>query len=180
TALEGRQLDIGRLREVLPKVMPFPGESFWDRWKAALSGGSEGEAFRELRHHQALDYVLSLLRYHRPGFDDLPVEERAGLVADTCAHINGLLETLRKLATFLEHGRPGRRGPTATRVTARDVAAAVLKDVDGLTYKEIGKEFGMLFPADFGHKGDHSAVRKMVVRGRKVLEQALGAEGWWT
>ena len=179
TSLEGRQLDVGRLREVLPEIMPFPGESFFDRWKAALGEGREG-TLRDLRHHRALDYVLALLRYHRPGFDDLPVEERAGLVADTSAHINGLLENLRKLSTFLEHGRPGRRGPTATRVTARDVAAAVLKDVDGLTYKEIGERFGMLFPVDFGHKGDHATVRKMVMRGRRVLEQALGAEGWRT
>ncbi|MEW6636041.1 MAG: hypothetical protein AB1425_04415, partial [Actinomycetota bacterium] len=177
TSLEGRRLDVGRLRERLPELMPFPGESFFDRWKAALGEGRE-QILRDLRHHRALDYVLALLRYHRPGFDDLPVEERAGLVADACAHVNGFLETLRKLATFLEHGRPGRRGPTATRVTARDVTAAVLKDVDGLTYREIGDKFGLLLPVDFGHKGDHATVRKMVIRGRKVLEQALGAEGW--
>jgi hypothetical protein len=177
TSLEGRQLDIGRLREALPEFVPSPGESFFDRWKAAL-GERREETLRNLRHHRALDYVLTLLRYHRPGFDDLPVEERAGLVADTCAYINRLLETLRKLSTFLEHGRPGRRGPTAARVTTRDVTAAVLKDVDGLTHREIGERFGMLFPVDFGHKGDHATVRKMVFRGRKVLEQALGEEGW--
>lgn len=177
TSLEGRRLDVGRLREALPQIMPSPGESFFDRWKAALTEGRE-DALRNLRHHRALDYVLTLLRYHCPGFDDLPVGERVGLAADTSAHINRLLETLRKLSTFLEHGQPGRRGPTAARVTARDVTAAVLKDVDGLTHREIGERFGILLPVDFGHKGDHATVRKMVLRGRKVLEQALGDDGW--
>lgn len=177
TSLEGRRLDVGRLREALPEIMPSPGESFFDRWKEALTEGHE-ETLRNLRHHRALDYVLTLLRYHRLGFDDLPLEERAGLVADTSAHVNRLLETLRKLSTFLEHGRPGRRGPTAARVTARDVTATVLKDVDGLTHREIGERFGILLPVDFGYKGDHATVRKMVLRGRRVLERALGAEGW--
>jgi hypothetical protein len=45
-----------------------------------------------------------LLRYHSPGFDDLALEERADLIAETCAHINEFVEVLRKLMTFLEHG----------------------------------------------------------------------------
>jgi len=75
-----------------------------------------------------------LLRYHRPGFDDLPSKERANLGADTCAHTNAFLEALRKLVTFLEHGRPNYRGPAAIQVASRDITAAVLRDVDGLTY----------------------------------------------
>jgi hypothetical protein len=54
-------------------------------------------SFRELRHHQALDYVLMLLRYHRPGFDDLPQQQRTNLAVDACAYVNRLLEALRKL-----------------------------------------------------------------------------------
>ncbi len=53
-----------------------------------------------------------LLRYHSPGFDDLALEERGDLIAETCAHINEFVEVLRKLMTFLEHGKPKRRGPT--------------------------------------------------------------------
>jgi hypothetical protein len=44
-----------------------------------------------------------LLRYHQPGFDDLPRKERTNLVVDACAHTNELLEALRKLVSFLEH-----------------------------------------------------------------------------
>ena len=145
-----------------------------------MSGERVREATRKLRHPQALDYVLTLLRYHRPGFDDLPVEERAELVAETCSHINEFLDSLRKLVAFLEHGQPGRRGPAATRVAARDIKAAILKDVEGLTYRQIGEKFGITLPADFIHKGDHPTVRKMVGRGRGAMEGALGQEGWQT
>jgi hypothetical protein len=83
-------------------------------------------SLRDLQHYHTLDYVLVLLRYHRPGFDELALEERADLIAETCAHINEFVEVLHKLMTFLEHGKLERRGPAA----ARDIKAAVLKDVD--------------------------------------------------
>ena len=178
TALEGRPLDVGRLREVLPGILPSYGESVWDRWTKAVKERRKGETLKKLRHHQALDYVLSVLRYHHPGFDNLPVEERADLMAETCVHVNEFLEALRKLVAFLEHKSPGRRGPASTRVIARDVKATVLKDVDGLTYREIGEELCVPIPVDFLHKGDHPTVRKMVGHGRKALEGALGEEGW--
>jgi len=43
------------------------------------------------------------------------------------------MEVLHKLMTFLEHGKPKRRGPAATKVTARDIKPTVLREVDGLT-----------------------------------------------
>ncbi len=180
TAMEGRPLEVRRLRKVLPVLVPSRGKSVWDRWTQALKDQSVRENLRKLKHHQALDYVLTLLRYHHPDFDDRPLDERADLIAETCSHMNELLEALRKFVSSLEHGAPGRRGPAATRVTARDVKAAILKDVHGLTYKEIGETLGVPLPADFGLKGDHSSVRKMVRRGRCAMEGALGKEGWWT
>jgi hypothetical protein len=179
TSLEGRQLDVGRLRKVLPDIVPSPGETVWDRWTKALAErGQARELLQNLRHHQALDYALMLLRYHRPGFDALPLEQRVELLAETCISVNAFLEALRKLISFLEHGLPGRRGPAPTRLVGRDVQAAVLKDVDGLTYREVAEELGVPLPADFIIKGDHPAVRRMVTRGRAVLESALGGEGW--
>lgn len=183
TALEGRPMDAERLGKVLPEVIPAYGESVWDRWTKTLkerrSDEELVEALEGLRHHQSLDYVLTLLRYHRPGFDDLPRDERVALVAGTCSYVNALLEALRKLMAFLEHGTPGRRIPAATKAAARDVKAAVLKDVDGLTHRVIGYELGMPPPEEDG-KGDHPTVRKMVRRGRRILEHALGVEGWRT
>jgi hypothetical protein len=85
TALEGRPLDVGALHEVLTRILPLRKESFFERWTKAL---------KDLRHHQTLDYASMLLRYHSPGFDDLPLEERADLVGETCAHINEFVEVL--------------------------------------------------------------------------------------
>lgn len=179
TSLEGRQIDVGRLRKVLPKIVPSRSESVWDCWTKVLEEGDhDREILQNLKHHQTLDYVLCMLRYHRPGFDDLPVEERAEFLAETSAYVNVFLDALRKLVSFLEHGVPGRRGPVPTRLIGRDVKAAVLKDVDGLTYREVACTLCIPVPADFGVKGDHPAVRRMVARGREVLEGALGEEGW--
>jgi hypothetical protein len=117
TALEGRPLDLGNLRKVLEIGLPLRGESFWVCFNRALADRRTEEglrrSLRELGHHQALDYVLMLLRYHQPGFDDLPPQERTNLVLDACAHTNELLEALRKLVSFLEHGGVSYRGPPA-------------------------------------------------------------------
>jgi hypothetical protein len=183
TALEGRPLDTQLLSKVLPEVLPAYGKSVWDRWTKTLKERRSDEdlvgTLEDLRHHQSLDYVLTLLRYHRPGFDDMPRQDRVALVVGTCSYINTFLEALRKLMAFLEHGTPGRRIPAATKAAARDVRAAVLKDVDGLTYREIGDELGVP-PPEYDGKGDHPTIRKMVRRGRRILEQALGVEGWRT
>jgi hypothetical protein len=66
----------------------------------------------------------------------------------------------------------------ATRVLTRDAKAAVLRDVDGLTNRQIGAQHSVPIPADFLIKNDHPTVRKMVRHGRKVLEEALGKECW--
>src|SRR5215212_3474998 len=106
-----------------------------------------------LRHHQALDHVLMLLRYHRPGFDHLPAGELADLVADACAHTNARLEALRNLVAYLEHGRLNYRGPATIKVAGRDIKAAVLKEVDGLTNRRIAEVLCMNLPADFLIRG---------------------------
>ncbi|WP_143527466.1 sigma-70 region 4 domain-containing protein [Rubrobacter xylanophilus] len=182
TALEGRPLDVARLRKILPEIFPSYGESVWDRWTRALderrSGGELVEDLEDLRYHQTLDYVLLLLRYHRPGFDEQPLEEKAALLGETCAYVNEFLDSLRKLMAFVEYGVPGRGTVPVARSVGRDVKAAVLKDVEGLTYREIGKRLGVSPPRDFSYKGDHPTVRKMVGRGRRFLKMGLGEEGW--
>jgi hypothetical protein len=99
-------------------------------------------------------------------------------VADACAHINEFMEALRRLVTFLEHGRLNYRGPAAIKVARKDIAAAVLRDVDGLTNREIGERLGVPLPTDFRIKADHPTVRKMVGRGRRTLKAALGEDRW--
>ncbi len=176
--LEGRPVDLSSLRKVLPELVPSYGESVWDRWTDLASEESKAELLRSLRHHQTLDFVLLLLRYHRPGFNSLPLEERVALLADSCAYLNDLREALEKLMAYIEYGTPGRGAVPVAKSIARDIKAAVLKDVEGLTYRQVGERLGVPPPADFGYKGDHSAVRKMVGRGRKFFESALGEEGY--
>jgi hypothetical protein len=177
--LEGRRIDLSRLRKILPELVPSCGESVWERWtELLLHEGSTADLLRALRHHQTLDYLVLLLRYHRPGFDDAPLEERAALLADGCAHLNEFLQALKKFMAFIEYGVPGRKTVPVAKSFARDIKAAVLKDVEGLTYEQIGDRLGVSPPADFGYKGDYAAVRKMVSRGRTFLKAALGAEGY--
>ena len=61
---------------------------------------------------------------------------------------------------------------------SRDIRAAVLREVDGLTNRQIAQVLCMNLPTEFLIKGDHSRVRKMVRRGRSALVGSLGEEGW--
>ncbi len=171
-----------------PRLHPFwhATEDWVKPLPIALDKSEESSAYgevlcgplREPRYDQTLDYALMLLRYHSSGFDDLAIEERADLIEETCSHINEFVEVLHRLMTFLEHGKPKRRGPEATKVASRDIKAAVLREVDGLTNRQIAEVLCMNTPADFLIKGDHPRVRKMVSRGRSALVAALGEEGW--
>ena len=171
TVLEGKQVDARQVREAL------------DASGLALDESLTRQSL-EKRNLPAplpinlLEYVFLLLRYHRPGFDDLPREERLDLIEGTCIHINECIDTARKLTAFLEYGTPGKRQRGATRNADRDVRAAVRRDVDGWTYRRIGEELGVPLPQDFDYKGDHPRVRQMVSRGQSILERALGKDGW--
>jgi len=61
---------------------------------------------------------------------------------------------------------------------SRDIRAAVLREVDGLTNRQIAEALCMNLPTDLLIKGDHPKVRKMVRWGRSALVGALGEEGW--
>jgi uncharacterized protein YjbI with pentapeptide repeats len=134
---------------------------------ADLSGANVGGAVVKSADLTGADLTATNLR-----------SERTNLVVDACAHTNELLEALRKLVSFLEHGRANYWGPAATKVVSKDIAAAILRDVDGLTNREIGEHLGVPSPADFRIKADHPTVRKMVGRGRRALKAALGEDGY--
>lgn len=129
-----------------------------------------------MRRH--LNYVEDLLRYYRPGFDELSREERASLMEHTCRHMNGFLDALRKLIGFVEHGTVRGTLSPAVKDASRDVAVAELHDVSGKSYVEIAKIMGEPPPEKHTAKNDHPTVRKMGDRGRRILETAFGKEGW--
>ena len=165
TALEGRALNVEELRESFEQ----DGTSF-----------DESLYVEETINYGPLplDYVLLLLRYHRPDFSLLSREEKSGLLVHTCARINQFLDALRKLMSFLEYGTPSGQAKAPTRDADKDVRATTLRDVVGLTYREIGEELDVPPPKDFEFKGDYPRVRQMVIRGRKILVLALGEDGW--
>ena len=126
-----------------------------------------------------LEYLLPLIQYYRPEFDSCSPQEKQDLIEKTCGYINAFLESLRNLQAFLEYGAPNRKLIPAAKEPNRDVQAAVLRDVDGLTHRQIGEQMGIPTPPNFEIKGEHQTVRKMVERGRRILEGAFGEEGWW-
>jgi hypothetical protein len=186
TAMEGRPIDSKRLRKALAELKLPLERSMNDQWREAYKGwpneqrskGKRPELVENLQHSQSLDFVLLLLRHHRPDFDGLPQKRKLELIARACELVNEFLGSVRKLTSFLEFGAPGRRQRTAAEDADRDVRAAVLRDVDGLTYKEIGEVLGLPVPDEYGDKGDHPTVRQAANRGRRIVVRALGEERW--
>jgi hypothetical protein len=136
--------------------------------------GPPGVACMDTRHPRRLlapEQVLMRFSiiYDRPSIS---------LLVHACSHTNEFLDTLKKLMNFLEYGSPDGRTRVATRDADTDVKAAVLRDVDGLTYRKIGEELDLPRPKDFEVKGDYARVRQMVSRGRKIIFLAIGKDGW--
>jgi len=126
----------------------------------------------------SLEYVLALLRYSRRGFDTLPHRDQVELILGTCEHLNEFLTSLRKLVTFVEYGSPEGLSTKPVRDRNQDVKAALLREVEGLSYKEIGEELRIPLPPTSEIKGSHDTVRKSVKRGLDLLRQLFGQDGW--
>jgi hypothetical protein len=129
---------------------------------------------------QALKYALTLLRYYRPEFDSLPPNVQRALMLGTCNRIRVFMDALHALMAFVEYGTPSGtpNKAVAAKSAARDVKASVLKDVDGLSYTEIGRRLGIPPSRHDEIKNDHVRARSMVRRGRGYLKKALGEDGW--
>lgn len=123
-------------------------------------------------------YIESLLRFYRPGFEDLSYKERYALVGRALDYTNALLSAQRNLLRFLEYGEPGKDLRAPAENTGRDVEAAVLRDVEGLSSAAIGEVLRIPQSDSDALKGGHSRVAKMASRGREVLTEAWGEEGW--
>ena len=157
TALEANPMDLQRLRETLSEPeTPLTNSVLVYR----------------------LRYVLTLLRYYRPSFDELSHEERWGLVEKTYTRVNQLLTASRQLMEFLEYGEPDRDLRPALENANRDVQAAVLHAVEDMSASQIAKRLKVASKGKYQTKGGHRTVEKMVERGKKLLKDALGEDGW--
>ncbi|MDQ5827340.1 MAG: hypothetical protein M3441_24535 [Chloroflexota bacterium] len=152
-----------------------PAEEKWVRLLHKYVRGLDN--YRKLH---SLRYLVALLKYYRPGFDKYSWEDQLALMERACAYFQGLVEAVRKLTAFLEYGTPSGLPNRAVETLDRDIQAAILKDVDDLTYREIGQELGIPPPRNVDIKGDYSTARMAVNRGRKILERALEEKGGWS
>jgi hypothetical protein len=133
------------------------------------------ERYRQL---SSLSYLAALLKYYRPEFDQYSWEYQLALMERACTYLHKLLEVVNTFTAFLEYGTPDWGPNRGAKTPARDVRAAILRDVDGLPYRVIGQELGILPPPDVHYKGDYPTVRASVKRGREILEKALGTDEW--
>jgi DNA-directed RNA polymerase specialized sigma24 family protein len=84
-----------------------------------------------------------LLHYYRPSYDSLSREEQRDLVDATVERVNAFLKASRQLVEFLEYGVPNRKQRAALQDANRDVRAAVLSEVEGLSSPRIAERFGL-------------------------------------
>jgi hypothetical protein len=136
------------------------------------------ELLRNAKQLRPLTYAWPLITYYRPEIREYSVQDKYKYAWKVTDYVNDFLRSLRNLQGFLEYGEPNRRLTPAIKQPQRDVRAAVLRDVDGLSYREIGERLDVPTPPNFEIKREHQTVRKMVENGRLVLEGAFGAEGW--
>jgi len=140
---------------------------------------SHSESAKRARHRPTgYAYVRHLLRYYRHSFDTLPREEQRDLMDATFERVDAFLKASRQLVEFLEYGVPGRKLRSALRDANRDVRAAVLCEVEGLSSPRIAERFGLPMSAAYKNKHEHKGVEEMIERGRRLLVAALGEQGW--
>jgi NADH dehydrogenase/NADH:ubiquinone oxidoreductase subunit G len=193
TNLEARGVDVERLERALSLLkVPMQDYSLVESVLATLDEGSEGssgnlektdaEEFRksiaDLQGWRTLEYVVALLRHYRPEFDDLPREEKHGLIVGCCRRVNALLEASRQLGAFLEYGARDRDLRAPLEEVERYVRAAELKDVEGLSDRKIGEILGIEPAPSDEIRRQNSNVRHAVKQGKRLFTDAWGEEEW--
>lgn len=194
TALEGRTVDVEALDDSsIETVLDTSGEGL--TVEEAIQGLVEGvidleqseleeQAFShiyddpDLATHVALEYVAAMLRHYRPEFDELPYPDRVALLKDGCGRVNEFLESLRKLVGFLEYGVPEKDLRPKLEKAARDVRAAELRDVEGLSNRKIGERLSIPPPDTDRVRRTNSTAGAAADRGNDLVVDALGEEGW--
>jgi hypothetical protein len=123
-------------------------------------------------------YAEELLRHYRADFDKMPRWDQAALVKRVLEKVNEYLDALRQLMLCVQHGHHFEGLPnTPVKKAERDMRAAELRDIDELSYVEIGKRLGVGQTPSDKRRRDNTQVRlKIVRRGREHFRQALGGK----
>lgn len=144
--------------------------------KKRRPGPSERRERSPLRWSRTIRYVVALLRYRRPDFDDHEFEGQLDLLDQCRRYMNSFLEEQKKLTKYVEYGNP--TGIPRAVERARDqVRAAVLADVEGLSHREIADALGEDVPGKYEVNMKAPTVGALVRDGRSLLQEALRETG---
>ena len=131
--------------------------------------------------------VYELLRYFRPELDHVGEKERIELLERTIGYVNDYLKALRRLAAFLQYGKPeAYEGLPTKQVTqaAKQVRAAELRELvrtergTPLPYAKIGKLLGEKPTPGQAPRSYEGRIKRMAEAGKDILRRALGEQGY--
>ena len=116
-----------------------------NRLEKCLPKPSWREERSPLLWKRSIRYMLALLQYRRPDFSEHILEQQLVLVDKHRRKINEFLEKQREHMAFLEY-RTEKGIPKRVVERAQDqVKAAILKDVEELSHREIANRLGITF-----------------------------------
>lgn len=168
------------------RAQAYPAEPEEDRkshmeW---LENFEEGRAELELEdllmgQERSIEFVRALLRYYRPDFEQLSSEDQLALLERSWGFIKEINDSSAKLMACIEHDSPSMGLPTnSVKDRGKDVRAAVLRRVEGMSETQIGESLGHPPVPSEKHKGGNQRARKMADRGEDFMRAALGEDGW--
>jgi hypothetical protein len=180
-ALEGRKLDPRRVRRVFPlwKTLLELQSSEPIQRERALKAMEEPRfaeaALDDVDDGEQLECLRELLRHYRLEFDSLEKQEQIAFLERAVIHVNEYLEALGKLIAFLQYGDAYSGLPTnAIKNAQRNVRAAELKDIVGLSNPQVGEVLELRRSEKEVEDRDHKYARDVVKNGRNILKGVLG------
>lgn len=185
-ALKGTQVE----KEELYRVHDALASAHWaeqslesaakDKPRPEKPSGMKKTTTKDVKQGYKYRYAEDLLRHYRPEFGDMAQMDQAALVTRVLEKTNNFLDALRELALCVQHAHPYEGLPnTPVKKATRDVLAAQLRDVEGLSYREIGEQLDVPQSQNDVIRGDNYRVRtQLVPQGRAILTRALTEAGY--
>jgi hypothetical protein len=164
------------------------------RWQPRGPRFGKGPTFYELERAgqdmgwgKSLEYVGNLIKYHQPDFDYAASEDNADFLLRTLKRLNAIERSNDALRNHLQYSGPAKKKAQApVENPERDVRAAILSDVMGLSSLDIRKKLGLKrkwkrpqAPSTGANvKREDPTTRFAIQRGRALLQHFYGAEEW--
>jgi hypothetical protein len=136
---------------------------------------------------ESLEYVSNLIKEYQPDYSYTVSEDNADFLLRTIKRLNQIENSVYALRDHLEYAVAGKKRVRAPRENPqRDVRAAILSDVMGLSTLAIKDELGLMrkwkrpqvHSTGATVKREDATTRAAIKRGRELLEHFYGAEEW--